>query len=677
MLPQAASQIPNAYRRSSSQCGIPVTGAKVRGQPTSRSSSVGVTTSLERNTQKQQATPSGSQGTRASSGTASKRQSYITPQRMTASGTRKSLMYSTGKMTASGTKVGSGNQRLSGRGSAIGAATCKDTRPLSDKSYQQVQVKKILDFLRKNKYENNALTSKHFPLSSKEFVNIFNFLYFFLQPQNFSAIPYQRFEENVIPILKSLKYPGPLSKSNFLTLGSMHSWPTVLGSLAFLCDLVIVYTEKLLPNITSIGFTNEDDEGFEIGKESKEKLAFNYYMDCFNEFNIGEDDFSSHTREYEHSMLENNKINIEELKLLKQKEVELRNMLTQAENTTNKTKVLLEQCQNLQGDKEKLVTYINSMENYLKKITDDKELELKIEQDLSLKVKSLEEVIKKLEDSVSLGAGASPEYGHCLKTEECQRQVDQAKNQKEQIDRDIFQQEIKVSKAREGLEIIAKQFNSLAVEESMGGQDALVLSVPVFRGGQLNDEDDFSRHRSELGELLKNGRAATRNAEREVQAELGKTGILEETCRQMKSEEAQKKKDLKSRQQEIEVFQEIIKKEDGDLDAEIARLKEALISIQSQNGMDISSKKKYLRNLEDKLTQTKLLQQQKYEEGLDFLQKSCVEAKEYIERCERIRDEAAKSVLEQTNAAVAAMRNSMTVMDEKVQAVVANIEKNL
>ena len=70
---------------------------------------------------------------------------------------------------------------------------------------------------------------------------------------------------------------------NFLTLGSMHSWPTVLGSLAFLCDLIIVYTEKLLPNITSIGFTNEDDEGFEIGKESDEKLAFNYYMDCFNE----------------------------------------------------------------------------------------------------------------------------------------------------------------------------------------------------------------------------------------------------------------------------------------------------------------------------------------------------------------------------------------------------------
>lgn len=46
-----------------------------------------------------------------------------------------------------------------------------------------VQVRKILDFLRTRGFHNTTLTSKNFPLNSKDFVDIFNFMYSFLGRQ--------------------------------------------------------------------------------------------------------------------------------------------------------------------------------------------------------------------------------------------------------------------------------------------------------------------------------------------------------------------------------------------------------------------------------------------------------------------------------------------------------------
>merc|ERR1719175_331675 len=142
---------------------------------------------------------------------------------------------------------GTATKRASGRGSQMGARVLKDTRPLTDKSYQLEEIKKLLDFLRQNKYANTSLTSKHFPLNTKEFVNIFNFLYSFLDPRITNKIPSAKFEEEALKTLKSLNYPGNLTKSSFVAMGSMHTWPTVLGSLSYLCDIVQMYSEKLLP----------------------------------------------------------------------------------------------------------------------------------------------------------------------------------------------------------------------------------------------------------------------------------------------------------------------------------------------------------------------------------------------------------------------------------------------
>jgi len=571
-----------------------------------------------------------------------------------------------------------GGQRLSGRGSAIGAKGGKDTRPLTDKSYQQSQVRKILDFLRKNNYTNNALTSKHFPLSSKEFVSVFNFLYSFLQPDNLTAIPYQRFEESILPLLKSLSYPGNLSKSNFLTLGSMHSWPTVLGSLAFLCDMAIIYAEKLSPNIIPIGFVNKDEQGFSLDTESEEKITFFHFIDCFQEFNDGADEFPEQLKNLEDNLMENLGVNIDNMQYMQQKEIGLRNQLTQLESNPSQKLALMEQYQNLEGDKEKLLSYNTSMETHLKKVSNEQDLQLRIQEDLSHKLQMLEGEIEELREICKSGSVPSLEAERSsVMVADYRRQVEQAKNTAEEVDKEIFQQEIKVSRAREALEGIAKQFNGLSVEEGIGGDQPILLSVPVFRGGELIEEEAHARLRPDLTELLKKRRAATRNTEREVQAELVKAEQQEDVLRHKKSEETQKKVDVKNLQEEITAFREMVEKEDAVFDTQITTLKEALHRIRSQEGVDFQAKNRQLTHLQEKLAQAKLKQQIEHKKGLDFLEKVCERTVSYMEECTKNRDSAAKSIVDQSLSVANTIKNSIKQMNAKVDSAVKAVEANL
>ncbi|XP_023346889.1 kinetochore protein NDC80 homolog [Eurytemora carolleeae] len=160
--------------------------------------------------------------------------------------------------------LSSAKSRVSGRGSTIGSLGVKDTRSLTDKTYQSSLVKKILDFLRENGYRNGALTSKHFPLSTKEFIDLFNFTYSFINPDITSALPYSKAEDQIINILKNeLNYPGTVSKSNLITMGSLHSWPTVLGCLSFLVESAKVHL-KVSGKIIPIAFPCKDEQGFSI-----------------------------------------------------------------------------------------------------------------------------------------------------------------------------------------------------------------------------------------------------------------------------------------------------------------------------------------------------------------------------------------------------------------------------
>ena len=95
--------------------------------------------------------------------------------------------------------------------------------------------RKILDFLRDNGYSNAGLTSSGFvKMSTKEFVNIFNFLYSFLDPAFPNKLPMpergSRFEEKTLEVLKMIQYPASIPKAHFQSIGSGKNYSTRIGS---------------------------------------------------------------------------------------------------------------------------------------------------------------------------------------------------------------------------------------------------------------------------------------------------------------------------------------------------------------------------------------------------------------------------------------------------------------
>lgn len=438
-----------------------------------------------------------------------------------------------------------------------GVGCIRDSRPLADKSYQQSQVKKILDFLKRKNYKNVALTSRHFPLSAKEFVNIFNFLYYFLQPQSSSVVPLEKFEEKVISIFMSLSYPGSLNKSTFRSLDSAQSWPTVLGSLSFLCDLAIIYTEKVLPNIKTIGFPTMDDHGRLIHAHPYDEYpiypcstyddyhTFSYFMDCFEEFNTGATDYPIQNIDYEDKLMKNRGLKLTNLNILQEKEVKLRTQFSGIEDTSSQKNVLLTKCDNMEGDVKKLLDYNGEMESHLNKLTNVSDLQLRMEQDLIRKEKKLDEEIEELWETCKSRKVLQLEDVSFVKVVDCKIHLEQAQNNAKDAEKEIFEQEIKVSIQLEELEGIVKKFNSLSFEMGVGGEDPLILSVPVFKEGEIVEENNYDRHWQELPKLLKIRRAATKNMEKEFQAEVYKTEQLKDIFRRNMREEEQKSNDVK------------------------------------------------------------------------------------------------------------------------------------
>ena len=357
------------------------------------------------------------------------------------------------------------HQRLSGRGSQIGAKGSRDTRPLNDQTYRQSQIRKILDFLRNFGYPNSSLTSKNFPLSSKEFVGVFNFLYRHIDPAVDQVLPMYKFEEDAPRLLKNLNYPSNLSKSNFITIGSMHSWPTVLGCLTYLCDLATLFTGKLYPDVVALSFPMKDEMGFVVDRESDDKLQFEFNLKCWEEFNAGADEFPEQLQTLHGNLMENNGVDIEQLKYLEQQKEGLEQELGRLEGRENKKVDLVQEKQLWQSDISKLSKYLEEV-NYHNEVKFEKIKSMREElEELLTLIKTLDAVVMEHKSNFEQGKVSQFEIeGNKVLIGEKMNQINTARKEVDEVEKEVWEKEIEVARKRDAVENLVKQVNSLAMQ---------------------------------------------------------------------------------------------------------------------------------------------------------------------------------------------------------------------
>ncbi|KAK6502820.1 kinetochore-associated Ndc80 complex subunit ndc80 [Arthrobotrys musiformis] len=232
----------------------------------------------------------------------SSRKSYAptssTPQMMDQ---RRSSMYSRPSVGANlggggiggGGGVGGGGSFFGTSGSSAiagaGSGKVTDPRPLRDPNFRNKMAQEIQEYLLQYNFE---LETKHNlgprALSSpmqKDFTTIFQWLYHRLDP-NFK-FSLKAVETEVMPLLKGIKYPylGNITKAQLGAVGGANNWPTYLGLLHWMVQLV-----QALDNFDS-GHYDEaiESQSLDIGTS---KVGYRYLSQCYTTWLNDEDDFS-------------------------------------------------------------------------------------------------------------------------------------------------------------------------------------------------------------------------------------------------------------------------------------------------------------------------------------------------------------------------------------------------
>jgi kinetochore protein NDC80 len=160
-----------------------------------------------------------------------------------------------------------------------------DPRPSSDRAYMQACIKGIVGFVVENGYSMPISPKILTNPTSKDFQHIFLFLMRYIDP-SFSFD--KRFEDEIPIIMKSMGYPFTISKSALSAVGSPHTWPTLLGVLTWILELIKYDESKAAKDMQAV------DEGdiLNATSQSKEDTMFIENVNAaYIQFLAGADEF--------------------------------------------------------------------------------------------------------------------------------------------------------------------------------------------------------------------------------------------------------------------------------------------------------------------------------------------------------------------------------------------------
>jgi len=182
------------------------------------------------------------------------------------------------------TSIGGKSKSISMSIHAAGSGLRQDPRPTQDKSYIKESTKTLVQFLIDHEYEY-PLTQKMLQTpTSKDITQILTFLYRQIDP-NFKFVG--RFDEEVVNMFKSLKYPFQISKTALSAVGSPNAWPKLLACIMWFVEL-LMYDEIVQEEKTA----NAEDETIDTKTQAQkdDALFLDYLENAYSCFLSGDDD---------------------------------------------------------------------------------------------------------------------------------------------------------------------------------------------------------------------------------------------------------------------------------------------------------------------------------------------------------------------------------------------------
>lgn len=159
---------------------------------------------------------------------------------------------------------------LSSQGASKNVAD--DPRPLKDSSFKKAASERVIQFLVARGFNK--------PVSMKDMASIPTNLYFeimaflFQQLDSQFVFPAKR-DEELIHMLRHLRYPFQINKGAVSVPGAQHAWPTLLGAMVWVVEL-LEYNDKVESGELRMNPMGEEQENFNKEKAFHLFLAKNY-----------------------------------------------------------------------------------------------------------------------------------------------------------------------------------------------------------------------------------------------------------------------------------------------------------------------------------------------------------------------------------------------------------------
>ena len=223
--------------------------------------------------------------------------------------------------------------------------------------------------------------------------------------------------------------------------------------------------------------------------------------------------------------------------------------------------------------------------------------------------------------------------------EEKRARLDIKKAEVDEVDKELFQKELTMSKMVGVLDDLAKQANTLALNEDLKSRTGERIMLPKTRFTKDKGASALPAElKPELNDLLKAKRAELRGKEREMQQQ-------GDYSKHRKEQLGYKKQDLQALRIEVEKVEEEVqeskldnKKSEKELDKQLLTAREEMAALQRREVGDRLGKE---RELEEALGQLNLVREErrrKKEEGDQFLQQVLDQSVTHMEQSTQQRD---------------------------------------
>ncbi|XP_078040016.1 kinetochore protein Ndc80 [Augochlora pura] len=248
----------------------------------------------------------------------------------------------------------------------------KDTRPLTDKTYQAYMLNKIDTYFNANQLIHMLNSNGSIkPVTLKMFVEISAYLVKMLGIKSF--LTNTNYVEELPKIAKKLHYPGVITKSWLKTANAMHSWPNVLRWICWLVEICEVREAAMENyNLDNLPFMGDERQA------DVYKNTFFSMIELYNAWNdLKLDEEAAMVEKFLQELADQHGVVEKDVTIAQCELEEKENILQTLEEKNQKidedVNHIQEILKSLQRDEEKQLSDIRAKEDYIKTIISDTE----------------------------------------------------------------------------------------------------------------------------------------------------------------------------------------------------------------------------------------------------------------------------------------------------------------